>query len=261
MINGTKIAQKIIRRLQRRKAPHKTLAAILVGSDSASLSFLRQKAFVAKQLGVSFYITTLPSTLSQRVLEQKIRHISKDEKIGGIIVQLPLPKKYNRIGVLNAIGIEKDIDVLNGETSRVLAPAAGALSEIFKEIKFYPKGKRAVIIGSGLLVGQPVTQWLMHQTKQLTILNRGALDSKVLREADVIISGTGVPHLVRGSYIKKNAVVIDYGYGKLRRKLYGDIHIPSVSQKTSWYTPTPGGTGPIVVAKLLENFFMLLDKR
>jgi methylenetetrahydrofolate dehydrogenase (NADP+)/methenyltetrahydrofolate cyclohydrolase len=112
------------------------------------------------------------------------------------------------VAVLNAIGIEKDVDVLNGETAKVLAPAAGALKRILESIKFDLTDKQVVVVGSGLLIGQPIANWLMREVKQLTVINKGAYEPSVIRTADLVIAGTGVPRLVRGEHIKQGAVVV-----------------------------------------------------
>lgn len=257
MIDGNAIAEKIIGQLKAKKTPTKSLAAILVGEDKASLSFLKQKEKVAKELGVRFVLHILPETLSQGELERQVRGISADPSVGAVIVQLPLPKKYDRVPVLNAIGIEKDVDVLNGETTKVFPPAVGAMQHILEEIGFSLEGKRAVVVGPGMLIGRPIAGWLMPQVIKLTVLGKAKLDEEVIREADLVVTGTGVPHLLNDSHIKPNAVVIDFGYGQLDGKTTGDVDAKAVAMKTKLVTPTPGGTGPIVVAQLFENFFRI----
>lgn len=257
MIDGTAIAAKIIAELKTKKVPTKALAAILVGDDKASLSFLKQKEKVAKELGVKFVLHILPESLTQHDLEENVRAISADINVGAVIVQLPLPKKYDRIPVLNAIGIEKDVDVLNGETTKVLPPAVGAVRQILDEIQFDLKGKRAVVIGPGMLIGRPIASWLMDKVIKLTVLGKAKLDVEVVREADVVVTGTGVPHLLAEEHIKSNAVVIDFGYGLLDGRMTGDVDAKAIAMKTKHVTPTPGGTGPIVVAMLFQNFFRI----
>jgi methylenetetrahydrofolate dehydrogenase (NADP+)/methenyltetrahydrofolate cyclohydrolase len=259
MIDGSAIAAKIIADLKKKKTPTKTLAAILVGDDKASLSFLKQKEKTAKELGVRFVLHILPESLSQLELEGHVRAISNDKTVGAVIVQLPLPKKYDRIPVLNAIGIEKDVDVLNGETTKVLPPAVGALKHILEESKISLTGKKAVVIGPGMLIGRPVAGWLMDRVVKLTVLGKAKLDVEVVKEADLVVSGTGVPHLLDEKHIKPKAVVIDFGYGQLEGKTVGDVDAKSIAIKTKLVTPTPGGTGPVVVAMLFENFFKISD--
>lgn len=258
LIDGTAIAEKVLKELRRRSVPQKELAAVLVGDDAASLSFLKQKQRAAESLGVNFKLYQLPDSLAQIQLEKKIKAISDDERVGGMIVQLPLPNTYNRIGVLNQIAIEKDVDVLNGETSKVLAPAAGALERVLKEIGFSVADKNVVVVGSGLLIGRPIVNWLMGQTKKLSVVNRGGYDPQIVREADLVITGAGVPRLVKGDYIKHNAVVIDFGYGRDEAdELAGDVDLKSVQRVAAQVTPTPGGMGPVVVAMLFSNFYQL----
>jgi methylenetetrahydrofolate dehydrogenase (NADP+)/methenyltetrahydrofolate cyclohydrolase len=258
LINGNEIAEKILRELRKRSVPEKELAAILVGDDSASLSFLRKKAETAQLLNVKFKLYRFADSLSQFDLEKKVREIYDRSDVGGVIVQLPLPAKYDRIGVLNCIGIDKDIDVLNGETSKVLAPAAASLERILAEIKFDPADKNVVVVGSGLLIGRPIANWLMSKAKQVVVINRGGYDSALIRCADLVISGTGVPRLIKGQDVKHGAVIVDYGYGRDEAdELAGDVDLKSVSKVAGWVTPTPGGTGPVVVAMLFSNFYKL----
>jgi len=256
-INGNEIAARIIADLKTRKTPTKSLVAILVGDDKASLSFLKQKEKVAKELGVRFVLHILPESLTQAQLENEVRAISADKSVGAVIVQLPLPKKYDRVPMLNAIGIEKDVDVLNGETTRVLSPAVGALKHILEDIGFDLGGKRATVVGPGMLIGRPIAGWLMPQVIKLTVLGKAKLDVEAIKEADLVITGTGVPHLINDSHVKPNAVVIDFGYGQLDGKTVGDVDAKAIAIKTKNVTPTPGGTGPIVVAQLFENFFRI----
>lgn len=259
LIDGNKIAEDILKALRKQLLPEKEFAAIMVGDDAASLSFLRQKQRTAESLGVKFKLYQFPDTILQSELIKKIAGISADEKVGAMIVQLPLPKKFDRVSVLNAIGISKDVDVLNGETSKVLAPAAGALVQILQSIKFDPSGKQVVVVGSGILIGRPIVNWLMTQhVKQLVVLNRGAYDAQTVRTADLLVTGTGVPRLIRGEHLKHAAVVIDYGYGRDEEdQLSGDVDMKSAQKVAGYITPTPGGTGPIVVAQLFANFYRL----
>jgi len=258
LINGNEIAEKVLRELRKQTVPEKELAAILVGDDGASLSFLRKKAETAQLLGVKFKLYRFSDGLDQYELEKKVREIYERDDVGGVIIQLPLPARYDRVAVLNQIGIDKDIDVLNGETSKILAPAAATLERILAEIKFDPTGKNVAVIGSGLLIGRPIANWLMHQAKQVVVMNRGGYDSALVRCADLVVSGAGVPRLVKGQDIKHGAVVVDYGYGRDESdELSGDVDLKSVAKVADWVTPTPGGTGPVVVAMLFSNFYKL----
>ncbi|PIR88765.1 MAG: hypothetical protein COU09_00520 [Candidatus Harrisonbacteria bacterium CG10_big_fil_rev_8_21_14_0_10_44_23] len=255
MIDGRKIATKVLNKLKKQRAPKRSLVAILVGNDPVSLSFLKQKAKTAKEVGIKFRLTKLPASLSQRQLEKRVERVSKNPLVGGVIVQLPLPKKFDQTPILNAIGIKKDIDGLNVANTKTPAPSVGALEVVLKEVGFDLENKKVVVIGSGLLVGQPIVKFLMSKVKKMTIMNKGGLDRAALQNADLIVSGAGKANLITARDIKKDAIVVDYGYSRDRGKLAGDANVKSLLTKTSYITPTPGGTGPLVVAMLLKNFF------
>jgi methylenetetrahydrofolate dehydrogenase (NADP+)/methenyltetrahydrofolate cyclohydrolase len=258
IIDGSEIAQKILKELQKLPVPQKEFAAVLVGDDQASLSFLKQKEKTAESLGVKFKLYRFEDSLAESELIERIAKISSNDQVGAIIIQLPLPPKFNRVAVLNAIGIEKDVDVLNGETSKVLAPAAGALKRILETIKFDIADKQVVVVGSGILIGRPIVDWLMSQVKHLTVVNRGGYDPQLIRTADVVVAGAGVPRLIRGEHIKHGAVIVDFGYGRDEAdELAGDVDFKSVQRVAGYVTPTPGGTGPVVVAQLFWNFYHL----
>lgn len=255
IINGNELAEKIFASLETQKTPKLELAAVLVGEDKASLSFLKKKTAVAARLGVKFKIYKLSDKLSQKELEKKVWQIGRKKSVGGMIVQLPLPAKYDRASVLSNIMPEKDVDALSGAKVLVLPPAVGALAFILKEIKFSLKNKKVAVVGPGFLIGRPISIWLMDKVKKLTIINKGGFSAQSLKEADLIVTGVGAPNLIKGKDLKKGAIVIDYGYGKKNGKLAGDIEVRSVSKVARRFTPTPGGTGPLVVAQLFANFY------
>ena len=258
IIDGNKIAEEMLRELRKQFVPQQEFAAVVVGDDPASLSFLRQKEKTAQSLGIRFKLYQFEAKIAQSLLIEKIAAISGDPNVGGMIVQLPLPAKFDRVAVLNAIGIQKDVDVLNGETTKILAPAAGALARVLDTIKYNVADKHVVVVGSGLLVGRPIVNWLITRARQVTVLNRGGYDPHIIRTADLVVAGTGVPRLIRGEHLKLGAAVIDFGYGRDESdQLAGDVDAKSVQKVAGYITPTPGGMGPIVVAQLFANFYRL----
>ena len=258
MIDGKLIASKIISELKQLPTPKKTMAAILVGDDTYSRSFLKQKAKTAYALGITFELHELAETLTQEEVEKAVWRIAKPRVVGGVIVQLPLPKQYDRELILAQIPLQKDVDDLNGMTRGILPPAPGSLKRIFQELNFQPKGKRAVVIGPGFLIGKPIASWLIGKVSKLTVWGRGQFDEVALKEADLIVTSAGVPKLIRGEHIKERVIMVDYGYATGEDgTLVGDIDLETCSKKTHYITPTPGGTGPIVVAQLFENFYAL----
>lgn len=266
-ISGKEISQSLIKKLKTKKPPTKFMAAILVGNDPTSLSFLRQKEKVAKELAVDFRLYKLKDGITNDELRKEVGRISKLSKVGGVIIQLPLPPNVNKYYVSNAIPREKDTDVLGeralgafyNDRNEILPPAVGAVEEILKTTNYKLKDKKVAVIGLGKLVGKPISVWLIHKCAELYLLDKES-DLKVLGDVDLIISGVGKAGIVDSKMLKKNAAVIDFGYYySPDGKLSGDFTPPTAkeSEKISFYTPTPGGTGPILVAKLFENFYSL----
>lgn len=275
------ITQKIINDLKSLPTPKKILAAILVGENSASISFIKQKEKIAKELGVDFRIYKFnyspEGKLTNDKLRQEVGKIANQKPVGGIIIQLPLPEQFNSQHILNAIPTEKDIDVLGERTlgafyagrSKVLPPAVGVVKEIFKNQNLKPENLKTVIIGAGALIGKPISMWLERKTAELIILNSKTKNIKEkLKDADVIISGAGKANLFSAEDVKENAIIIDFGYsitemrneqGVMSKKINGDFNSSLLNTQNSslFYTPTPGGTGPILVAKIMENFYKL----
>ena len=276
------IAQKIIDGLKLKPTPKKILAAVLVGENSASISFIKQKEKIAKELGVDFRI--------YKFNDQEIGRIASQKSVGGVIIQLPLPEQFNSQYILNTIPSEKDVDVLGERAlgafyagrSKVLPPAVGVVEKIIANCKLQIANLRIAVIGSGSLIGKPISIWLERKTAELIILNSKTKNIKEeLKNADIIISGAGKANLFSAEDVKENATIIDFGYSFIDGKISGDFNASSIENckparpaggparpaggparpagglkiENLRYTPTPGGTGPILVAKIMENFY------
>ncbi len=267
-ISGHEIAQKIINELKLKPKPQKFLAAILVGKNPTSVSFLNQKKKIAKELGVDFRIYRFPEEIKNDDLRKEAGKIALLKKVGGVIIQLPLPEHINRYYILNVIPREKDIDVLGeralgafyNSRNPVLPPAVEVVEEILRIVNYELRIKKAVVIGAGFLIGRPIATWLQDKVAELTIFNEYSQNLRAkLKEVDIIISGVGKPNLFSAEDVKEDGLVIDFGYsidedGKTR----GDFNpLTHNSEFIIHYTPTPGGTGPILVAKIFENFHKL----
>lgn len=255
IIDGRKLAARIIAVLKREKTPNKILAAVLIGNNKASFSYIKQKEKAAKSLGISFKIFHWRSK-SERILLKKFSLLNREKNIGGIVLQLPLPQGFNRDTFIALLDLKKDVDALK-TSAYVLPPTVGVLQKILKAIKFDLRSKKTAVIGRGFLVGKPVAEWLRGKARFVRVLGRGEVNRNNLKNADLIITGVGKPGLIRGEYIKKGAVLIDFGYAFKNGKAVGDIDFESCRRKASYITPTPGGTGPMVVAQLFENFYKL----
>lgn len=261
IIDGKKIAGGILANLKTLPKPGKFLAAVLVGDDRSSVSFLGRKEKIARELGIDFRLYKFPVTVKNDELREEVGIIAGHKTCGGVIVQLPLPEHVNRHYVLNVISPEKDVDVLGeralgafyAERSKILPPAVGATEEILKTLKpdLPLKSRSVAIVGLGLLVGRPAATWFMWRAKE-TFLLRSTSDLGILQLADLVITGAGKSGLLNAGMIKTGATVIDFGYDGGR----GDFD-PAGGAGNISYTPTPGGTGPVLVAKLFENFYKL----
>jgi len=276
-IDGKKIAEEIIKKLKSQPKPEKILAAILLGQNPACLSFLKQKTKISQALGADFRIYNFPESIKNDDLRKEVNKIASLKKVGGVIVQLPLPNHLNPQYVLNVIPREKDIDVLgerglgafyNGRNP-VLPPSVGVVIEIIENCKLKIENLRVAVVGLGFLVGKPIAVWLTSNSStklgarcpEIYLLDQGS-DFEILKQADLVISGVGKARLIKPEMLKNDASIIDFGYDIVDEKIYGDFDYSQLSnspipQSTNFYTPTPSGTGPILVAKLFENFYKL----
>ncbi|MEK7162681.1 MAG: bifunctional 5,10-methylenetetrahydrofolate dehydrogenase/5,10-methenyltetrahydrofolate cyclohydrolase [Patescibacteria group bacterium] len=275
-ISGAEIAQKIIDDLKSRSKPDKIFAAILVGENDstsspqvrASISFLKQKGKIAEELGVDFRVYRFPEEIKNDDLRKKVGKIALLGPVGGVIVQLPLPVHLNRHYILNVIPREKDIDVLGeralgafyNDRNFVLPPSVGVVETILNSQSYILNSKKVAVVGPGFLVGKPITTWLIGKCPEIYLLDQGS-DFSILKQTDLVITGTGQPGLIKPRMLKDGAGVIDFGYSiDENGKIKGDFDFNSLvasGYPLNFYTPTPNGTGPILVAKIFENFYKL----
>jgi len=259
VIDGKVIAEKIYEGLRALPAPSQKLIAVLVGGTPDSVSFVSQKEKTAQALRVRFQRVDLKQDIHEEELLSVLQSFSNDNDVGGIILQLPLPEHINIIKALSALDCRKDIDVLNvsKQCLKLMSPTAGALQQVLKELQFDLSGKNVALIGQGKLVGQPIAAFLRGKVGQLHLYDKEHFKSEVLLGADLVITGVGMPGLIRPEMLKTDAVVIDFGYTYMHGVPQGDFAPPDEPSDIG-YTPTPGGTGPIVVAQLFVNFYAIV---
>ncbi len=270
IIDGRAIARDIINRLKREASPKKFLALVVVGGNAETESFVREKEKTAKALGIDLRKYSFPLEITQDELRREVLKIAQHKTCGGTVVQLPLPGQINAQYVLNAVPREKDVDVLGERAlgafyagrNTVNPPAVETIKEILKVVGKENLGEaHAVIVGAGILVGKPTSVWMQKKAATLSVLDKNTADKTLfLKDADLIISGVGVAGIVDADKLKDSALVIDFGYDATSGKLRGDL-TPPEKETGITYTPTPGGTGPILVAKLFENFFRLVQEQ
>jgi methylenetetrahydrofolate dehydrogenase (NADP+)/methenyltetrahydrofolate cyclohydrolase len=265
IINGRKIADDVVYHLASLPRLEKYLAGILVGGDPILMSFLKIKQKTAERLGIDFRIFEFPSAISQDDLCKEVMKIADDPKCGGIVVELPLPKHINPHVILDIVPPEKDPDVLSSWAlenfyaghSAIAPLSVETVTAVLAAANFPSRIRKAVVVGAGFLIGKPVANGLKKRADEVVVVDKGD-DFSVLVDADVVVCGAGVPGLVRADMLKKGAGVIDFGYTVLDGKPSGDFDATGESvHDLSFYTPTPGGTGPVLVAKLFENFYLL----
>lgn len=269
IVNGHHIAQSIYKQLRgqipqlHKRGVTPKLGVVLVGADKPSQTYVRKKGEAAQAIGVGFQLVKLPATTSTTALIAKIKQLQQPRHgLTGLIVQLPLPKQINTGKVLEAIHPNLDVDCLTQTnlgklitgSYRIVPPTPGAILSILKFHKVKLAGAKVVLIGAGALVGRPLANMLMHEEATVSVLNRSTPNlADYTKTADVVITGVGKHGVLTGKMIKTGAVVVDAGVSFIQQKMYGDIDFTSVSAKAKLVTPTPGGVGPLTVAKLIEN--------
>lgn len=267
IIDGKKLADKILSELKeiRKKYGKLKIASFLLGSDKEKLSFLRVKQKFAHSLDIDFRIYEIEENLSKREIRKYIAQILKHKTIQGAIFQLPLPAKFPTQYLLNSIPAKKDIDCLSSRllgkfytNSTVISPPAVEVVDfIVKENQISVQGKTVLIVGYGRLVGKPMAHYFANKKTTVIIAQENTNLNEYLDKVDIVVSGVGKANLI--NHCKDGAVLIDFGYSFEGSKAWGDINFEKLNSKASFITPTPGGTGPILVAKLFENFFKLLE--
>lgn len=269
IVSGSTIAQSIYQRLRRqmpqlkRRGVAPKLGVVLVGTDKPSQTYVRKKGEAAEAIGVQFLLKTLPTKTTTEQLLQVVRDLQTPKhNLTGLIVQLPLPKHIHTGKILEAINPQLDVDCLTQTNLGKLVtgsywiepPTPGAIISILRYHHIKLAGKRVAIIGAGALVGRPLANMLMHEQATVSVLNRSTPNVQAYtKTADIVITGVGKHNLLTGAMIKPGAVVVDAGVSFVQGKMYGDIDFASVAKRATLVTPTPGGVGPLTVAKLIEN--------
>ncbi len=243
------------------------LAVLMVGDNPASAVYVRNKEKACQKVGIATMGQHFPGDATQAELEQVIAQLNQDERVDGILVQLPLPKHLDSIALLRCIDPDKDADGLHevnlgklvrSESGLRSCTPAGVM-KILKEYDLNPAGKKAVVIGRSILVGKPVALMLLEANTTVTIAHSHTSDlGAVCREADILVAAAGRPEMITRDMIKPGAIVIDVGINRVettegKSKLVGDVAFAEVAELASYITPVPGGIGPMTVAMLLSN--------
>lgn len=229
------------------------LATILIGKNPLSEIFIKEKEKACLKQKIKFQAYFFSSSISFEKLEKEIKKISQKKEITGVIIQLPLPKKFEKKKqeILDLIPQEKDIDFLSSLNlgNYYLSPIVQATARLIEKEKI--KGKYVVLVGAGRLTGIPLSLWFLNQGSHISVLNEYTPNlSQFTKKADILVSATGKPNLIKKEMIKKGAVVIDIGNCLVKGKIRGDIEF---TKKAKVFVPAVGGIGPLTIKYLLKN--------
>ncbi len=264
ILDGKKTAEKIQKNVKLKVKQLKLkpgLAAILVGDNEASQMYVNMKKKACEKCCFSFELYKLPENALDTEIINTIMALNKDDKIHGIIVQLPLPKHLDKTIILQAIDPLKDVDGLNSvnlgdimvNNERLLPATPKGIIALLDNYKINVKGKDVVIISHSAVVGKPLAMMMLNRDATVTVCHEFTKNLKEhTKKADILISATGVPNLIKKNMVKKGAIVIDVGISKVKGKVQGDVD-KEVKKVASYITPVPGGIGPMTIASLLEN--------
>tara|TARA_Y100001970_G_scaffold179357_1_gene218270 strand:+ start:5933 stop:6781 length:849 start_codon:yes stop_codon:yes gene_type:complete len=269
LIDGKKIAAELREELKQEVVILKTkhqkipgLTVILIGDMAPSQIYVRMKEKAANEVGLNSEVIRYPGTVDEKTVIDKIDELNKNQSVSGILVQLPLPKHIDKQKVIEAILPSKDVDgfhpmnvgnLSSGYESSVPCTPLGCYL-LLKKIEPNLSGKKAVVVGRSNLNGKPMTQLLLKENCTVTITHSKTKDLKAeCMEADIIVAAVGIPELVKGDWVKKDAIVIDVGINKTENGLVGDVNFDEVSKVAKALTPVPGGVGPMTIACLLKN--------
>ena len=269
LIDGKKVAADLRADLKKKVEELKSnynaipgLTVILVGEDPPSKIYVKNKEKFAKEVGMNSEVIRYPENVEEKVVLNKIKELNNNDKVSGILVQLPLPKHIDKRKVIETILPGKDVDgfhpmnvgnLSSGYDSNIPCTPLGCYL-LLKKVEKNLNGKHAVVIGRSNLNGKPMTQLLLKENCTVTITHSKTKDLKAeCSRADIVIAAVGRPKLVKGDWVKKGAIVIDVGINKTDSGLVGDVDFDAVSKVAKAITPVPGGVGPMTIACLLNN--------
>jgi methylenetetrahydrofolate dehydrogenase (NADP+)/methenyltetrahydrofolate cyclohydrolase len=258
IISGREIADKILNKLKgeietSEKKPK--LAVLLVGNNSASEVYVDLKKKAAERVGIDFELIRFNENNLEEEIVQKIQELNQDEKVNGIIVQLPLPEKFATQKIINAIDPKKDVDGFHPDNITLPAVFPQAMLELLKSTSEYV-GKKAVVVANSETFGEKMCEVLKKEKIESQYVLAGDITEEKLNQADILISAIGQAGIIKYEMVKDGAIIIDGGINKIGEKVFGDVDFENVKDKTSFITPVPGGVGPMTIACLLRNVFL-----
>lgn len=276
LLDGKKVADQIIKELKKTVGTFQTppgLAFILIGSNSASQTYVRMKKKKCQEIGIVSKDLQFEEDISEKELLKHIQALNRDPTVDGILIQQPLPKHL--LALVEAIDPNKDVDgfhpvnmgrLLLGETDGFVPCTPLGIQRLLWEYDISLKGKHVVILGRSNIVGKPLAALLVQKNPQanatVTLAHTATQNLKELTlSADILVAAMGSHHFVRSSMVKKGTVVIDVGINRHGSKITGDVDFDEVAPKTSFITPVPGGIGPMTIAMLMSNTLLSYERK
>lgn len=287
LLDGKKTSQELkeeiaaavaVLRQQGKKVPH--LAAVIVGNDGASLTYVSSKVRACEQVGFQSTLVKLPEDTTEEALLEKVKELNANEDIDGYIVQLPLPKHIDEEKVLLAVDPKKDVDGFHPanfgrmalELESFIPATPYGIMQLLERYDIDTQGKHAIVIGRSHIVGRPISILLSQKGKYanatVTLAHSRTTDLKnLVLQADIVVSALGIPNFVTADMIKPGAVVVDVGITRVSDaaapkgyRIVGDVDFDQVAPKASFITPVPGGVGPMTIAMLLKNTLLARER-
>lgn len=279
IIDGKEFSKKILEEIsneqkeivERKNLRLAGLAVIIVGENPASQVYVRNKTRACEKVGFYSETIKLEENISENDLIKKIEELNENDKIDGILVQLPLPKHIDELKVINSIKPEKDVDgfsnvnvgkMVIGDESGFLSCTPYGIMQLLEGYDIDVDGKDVVVVGRSNIVGKPMAMMLIQKGATVQVCNSRTKDlSKKLKKADIIVVAVGVPRMIKATDVKEGVVVIDVGINRVDGKLCGDVDYEDVAPKASYITPVPGGVGPMTIASLIKNTFISYQRK
>jgi methylenetetrahydrofolate dehydrogenase (NADP+)/methenyltetrahydrofolate cyclohydrolase len=266
LLSGIQVRDRLKEQLKKEVASLDVLPKLVIlqiGDNKESDIYINQKKNFGEELGIEVEHKKFEENTKEKDLIEKIQQYNKDNSVGGIIVQLPIPKHFNQSKILNSIDIQKDVDGLgsgqiglfySGDKSAIMPATARGIISLLDFYKIDLESKHVVVVGRSNLVGRPLAQMCLNRNATVTICHSHTKNLEVItKSADILIVACGIPNFIGPQHVCKEQIVVDVGIHRTPNGLCGDVDFDKVSQIVSAVTPVPGGVGPLTVVSLFQN--------